>query len=148
MQADESLEKALVTLHTFGFTTILRPPGAEAEKHAKAIAHKLGVGDVITEPRLCCPCASADVEWLFPILQEVYTQRCVLGEESCLISLPTDEQAFEALQALGRWFLGREPHGASPAESAARPLWATISLLRFQFAGSSAGCNQWMAYRY
>merc|ERR1712232_44688 len=55
MQADASLEKASVTLHTFGFTTILRPPGAEADKHAKAIARKLGVGEVISEPRLCCP---------------------------------------------------------------------------------------------
>merc|ERR1712032_1059524 len=77
---------------------------------------------------------------LFPVLQEVYSTRCVGGEENCLLFFPTRQSAWQALRALGRWFLGRVPVQLTGVD-ADTPLgeadWAVIDLVGIRLAACS-----------
>ncbi|CAK0873263.1 unnamed protein product, partial [Prorocentrum cordatum] len=106
-------------MRRFCFDVLLVPPnGAVEEVAARGLARALAPegGDAVTVdvlPDLAAACACARSEDLCAMLQRVYSQRCVLGEESCLLLCPA--AAWGALDALGSWFLGRTPRAAPGA---------------------------------
>lgn len=139
----------LEALKKFGFAALLLPPQGVSERAtAEALASALSGGHSnaphVVEINAIGIEGGKPVERFFPLLQQIYSERCVAGEESCLIGLRGHAHALEGLTALGRWFLGREPtvepsHLVAGGQRSYVPMmWAAVDLVGFRLAGCSS----------
>ncbi|CAK9049103.1 Uncharacterized protein SCF082_LOCUS27254 [Durusdinium trenchii] len=76
-----------------------------------------------------------DQEALQKLCHELYTDRCVAQEQSCLLLLSDRRQAEDWLRAVCMWFLGRRPQVHADEE----PFWLLVELNRFTVCSLSPG---------